>query len=178
MSQRALLLAVRDHLRQELNLRELDCENTFDGRPLPMSGESFIAIHPGSWTNDTPECLDERYGIQITVTVRLPRVPQDRWGPELFTKAAEGLDALLEKIRVKAHMNYTLMDRANVIIGATGLLPTANGFIQPLCFRDGGQPMPKGPNWFAAAGRGQYAGLAQTLTFRDANRVQTIESMT
>jgi len=49
--------------------------------------------------------------------------------------------------------------------------------VQPLFFRDGGRPTPRGADWFSAT-KDAKAGISQTLTFGDALREQTIESMT
>lgn len=183
MSQRAILLATRNYLRSNVptSLSSLfnsttinQCiEVTFDGRPLPHHGEAFIAVHPGTWSNQYDEGIEEEFGVNLTVSVKGGKTPLDRWGPELMENASTGLDKVLEVVRVMVHSNYTIMTAANTIITAS-----ANGFIRPLYFRDGGTPQPKGGSWWSARGKEEFGGLAQTLRFAGAMRDQTIESMT
>lgn len=182
MSQRAILLAVRNDLRTYLAtgstqfpaaLSSDQIEITFDGRPLPIHAEQFVAIWPSSWTNQYDEGIHEEFGVNITASIKGGKVPTDRWGPEMMTKAASGLDVLLELIRARVHSNYTIMAAANVFITAS-----YNGFVRPLFFRDGGRPEKKAGSWWGAKGKEQSGGLAQTLRFAGAERVQTIESQT
>lgn len=180
MSMRALLLAVRDQLRdtKQLGLDNTNCEVTADEQPFPVAGEIFVAVWYGYWRNKDPNgmSLDEDYGVNVTVSVRATRVATDRIGPSLLAKANDGLLALCEQIRAAIHMDpedsntQAVVWRANKIIGAT-----VNGFIAPLQFRDGGRPTKRSGSWFGARGGKGVAGLSQTLTFTDANRVQTIE---
>lgn len=178
MSQRALLIAVRDHLKDEvvgLGLAGTQCEVQFDGQPPPMCGELFVAVHASDWSCSENESLEEVYGVNVTVTIRVAKVPLDRMGPNaLVGPAGKSLDDWLEKIRVSLHSNYDVMSRAN-----TAITTAANGFVEPLRFRGAGRPEPKAPDWFSSEDSASVAvGLAQTLRFGDAKRVQTIESMT
>lgn len=183
MSQRALLLATRNYLRSNIvaalpgvfeSATVNQCvEVTFDGRPLPHHGENFIAVHPGGWRNSYDEGIEELFDLNLTVSVKGGKVPLDRWGPELMENASTGLSKIVEKLRVMVHSNYTILSDANTIITAS-----ANGFITPPFFRDGGQPQPKSGKWWSARGKEEWGGLAQTLRFSDIQRDQTIESMT
>lgn len=188
MSQRALLLAVRDRLRQPtvdggLAYTAEQCEVMFDGKPKPNCGEFFVAVHAGSWTGRDCEALDESYGVQVTVTRRIAYAPYDR-PTDPLTDASDALDKLLEAIRAKLHADpgpraaadpqqYPVLTLANAYIANP-----ANKFVEPLRFRDGGTPAFKGADWFHAEGVGDECGVAQTLTFGGARRVQTIESET
>ena len=152
MSQMALLLAVRDQLRETapLELRREECEVTHDGSPLPIAGERFAAVWPGYWRDagSNGTSLSEEYGVNVTVSFRLPRVPLDRVGPELLAKANTGLLALCEKIRAVIHMDpqdslvVGVLPRANQLINAT----EENGFLLPLQFLDGGRAEVR-PGW-------------------------------
>lgn len=178
MSARALKLAVRDHLRQKFGWDELHCAITYFGQPVQNAGKFFVGIWDGPWQGHdrAGTSRDDTYGINVTVTVRIEGVPYDREGTELETKEADGLDALCEKIVSAIHVDpsgYDIVNRANEIIG-TG----ANGFVEPLIFFSGGQPEPKGGPWFRANQKDQRAGIAQTVAFGQARRVQTIESQT
>jgi len=178
VSQRALLLAVRDHLRQELSLATGQCEVQFDGQPPPVCSELFVAVHPGDWANEPVEGLLEVYGVEVTVTIRVARVPQHALGPNaLVGPSGESLDNWLEKIRAVLHLDkgvYPVLTKANALIGSG-----ENGFIEPLRFQSGGRPQPRGPDWFSAdtdlSSRLPPVGLSQTLIFGGARRVQVIE---
>jgi len=173
MSQRALRLGTRDHLRTTFawNSKECDCTGS-RGMPPAAAGERFIAVHSGDWSNQQKELLDEYFGVLVTVTVRLPRVPADRISQEVIDKAGVGLEALLEQIRAVVHSSYTLMGLANGHIAGAGT--TVSGFVEPPIFLNGGTPEDKGPEWFQSESNQVIAGLAQTLTFGMARRCQSL----
>lgn len=193
MSQRALLLAVRDRLCQPpadggLGYRKgIECEVMFDGQPpVSMPGDFFVAVHPGEWIGRDAEALDELYGVNITVTLRVTKFPQDRIGINaLVGDPGQRLDRLLEAIRAKLHKDpgprsatnsnhYPVLALANAIIGAGD-----NGFVEPLVFRGADPPQPRGPDWFLAdvnvETRLPPIGLSQTMRFGGARRLQVIE---
>lgn len=184
MSQRAYAVAVRDKIRSALNLEpiHLICDVMFDGQPNPACGEWFYAVYAGDWRGTSEDAdLQEEIGVCVTVTRRLGFAPKDRWGPEVWAKANEGLDVQLRKIVANIHHKYDVMNNANTIIEATNA--GSWGFNVPLLFLNGGKPEPKGPDWFSAdegstGGKFANAGVAQTLTFGRAQRCQPIESMT
>lgn len=182
MSQRALLLAVRDYLRNNVPLALAECQVQFSAAPPPNCGERFVAVHQGYWRGIEPlEGLQEEYGISVTVTMRAAKVPKDELGANLLVgPTGKSLDELLERIRALLHKDkgpYPVLALANTTIGAG-----ANGFVEPLVFRDGGQCQEKGPSWFSASANqatgAAVCGLAQTLTFGGAKRYQTVESET
>jgi hypothetical protein len=184
MSQRAIMLAARDHLRNLLALGETSCDTMFDGMPYPMAGETFVAIHPGNWTGESEDSdLSENFSFFVTVTRRLGFVPFDRALRETWAKATEGIEAVCRKIIIGKpvkvtsadyglHMNYTVMNAANT----TYITASYSGFHEPVRFLNGGQPTPRGPDWFTAEthqdGKTMNAGISQTLTFGQAKRVQ------
>lgn len=182
MSQLALLKAVRDVLRQAapngLGLANAQCEVMFDGQPTPGCGELFVAVHPGAWMATDIEGLDEEFDVDITVTVRVAKVPRDEMGVNaLVGPTGKSLDEWLEKIRALLHLDSfadQVLNKANTTIGGT-----ANGFVEPPRFRRGSFPEPKGPEWFSAETHQSNlppVGLAQTVSLGGARRVQRIES--
>lgn len=182
MSQRAILLAVRDHLRKEMKWSELQCAVTYDGQPHPMAGEFFVAVYAGPWNGVEIEGRQDVFGVNITVSKRVTAYPGDRVDVPLAGPDGEALDKLLDSIAAKLHMDppaagssthYPVLALANVTITSA-----ANGFITPLRLLDGGRPEPKGSDWFHADPESDVCGLAQTLTFGGAVRFQTIESQT
>lgn len=183
MSQRALLLAIRDTLRQAapngLGLANAECEVMFDGEPPPACGERFVAIHPGAWTGNDIEGLDELFDAELTFTIRAAKVPRDRLGINLLVgPTGKSLDELLEAARALLHLDSfadQVISKANTTIGIA-----ANGFVEPPRFRHASRPEAKGPAWFSAEAHGHGAqppmGIAQTITLGGARRVQRIES--
>lgn len=156
-----------------MELRPVECELMPDGQPAPVCGERFVAVHPGDWTNQSTQCLEELYGLFVTVTIRLPRVPYDRIGPEIIGKAEDGLLALCERVRAAMNMSDLMRIATNALIDGEGA--TVNGFIVPLQFRDGGKPQIRSGAWFHSK-KEPLAGLSQTMTFGGAQRDQLIES--
>ncbi|HMP07592.1 MAG TPA: hypothetical protein PJ982_14680 [Lacipirellulaceae bacterium] len=184
MSHVALLRAVVDHLLDDssLGLDRENCAITHDGQPFPIAGDLFVAVWPGYWRDQgsNGESLHEGYGGNVTVSLRCAHVPRDRIGVEVLAKASIGLLAICEKVRASIHMDpsnlidggvqkSSVMMRANQIIGAA-----ANGFVVPLQFQDGGRAEQKSGSWWSAKGE-PMAGLAQTVTFGGAERVQPID---
>lgn len=184
MSQAALLRAVRTRLQALFEVNQTGCDVMFDGQPPPVMGEQFIAIHPGNWTAKNGDYdLDEYYGVQVTITRRLGAAPQDRGGTELWLKATEGIEAVARKIIVGdgttlngLHRNGDVLREANTALGTT-----VNTFFETLYFLDGGRPVLKLEDWFSAEemGTGKYAnaGVAQTLTFGQARRLQDLRDL-
>lgn len=188
MSQRAILLAVRDRLRQPpadggLGYQPKECAVMFDGQPPPWAGERFVAVWAGPWVGHDLEGLEEEFGIFVTVSMRAARIPPDRLGESLIAgPPGQSLDEVLRAIVAKLHMDpgpiavgnpgqYPVLALANATIGAG-----ENGFVEPLRFKDGGRPEEKGPEWWwAEPAQGAPAGIVQTLTFGGARRVQVIE---
>lgn len=186
MSQRALLLAVRDQLRlsppQGVGLATEECDVRPSGRPPPNVGERYVAISPSYWRGQDIEGLEEELGVQVTVTVRGAKVPDDRFGAYLLVgPTGQSLDELLEKIRAVMHLDRgadAILNRANTTIGVS-----ANGFVEPLRFREAGRPEEMRQDWFEGREGGRVprdtiVALVQTLTFGGARRVQTVESAT
>jgi len=190
LSQRALLLAVRDRLRQTIANGGLaylpqQCEIMPTGMPPPACGEFFVAIHEGEWSFADIEGLDEMMGVEVTVTMRAAKVPKDKLGTNLLVgPTGQSLYDQLEKIRAKLHMDpgprsstdashYPVLALANTTIG-TG----ENGFVEPLRFRGpAGKTQEVYADWFTAEAMpgSPPLGLVRTLVFGGARRIQTIE---
>jgi hypothetical protein len=182
MSQRALLLAVRDYLRQQMQLTDAECDILYDGQPPPDCGERFIAVHAGEWRGGDVEARDDTFGVNVTVTRRTSYAPADRVVSPLTGPDFLALDKTLDQVASLLHKDpaaagsgtaYPVLALANATIGSA-----ANGFVEPLTFRDGGRPEPKGSDWFSAEPGQGVCGISQTLSFSGARRIQTNESQT
>jgi hypothetical protein len=186
VSQWCLLQATAEHLRDKLTLSKDQCKVMADGMPPPMMGQFFLAVHQGAWRRDRhyDYSLGERFGVAVTLTWRVTRTPQDKWGTlELAAAIAgtgnqPGFIARLEQVRAAIHQSYELITRANRILGGTGV--TVNGFDggETMEFLDGGRAQRKDHNWLSARPlRGQKAipaALAQEMTFGEALRIQAV----
>lgn len=185
MSYRTLLLATRNRLRDTLVSGGLAypsavCEVQLGPEPPPVCGEKFVSIHEGSWQAEDIEGLSETFGLDVTVTFRVAKVPEDRQGTNaLVGPTGASLDEECRKIVACIHLDKggdAVLNAANTLLGGT-----VNGFCEPPRFRGADIPRLRGPDWFGAedvsSGRIQNMGLSQTLHFGGAKRVQTIESM-
>lgn len=171
----AYLLATRNAIRTEFGLDEFHCDVTPDGKAAPISGQWYYAVHPGEMTNSAKNCLDERVGLRVTITIRTGVAPVDRVGQNAVTPST-GILARAKRLRALLHMNYAVMEAANALISGEGV--TVSGFSEPMRFLSATYLGPKGPSWFFADGQDEYTGLAVELRFGDARRVQYIESQT
>lgn len=190
MSMGALLFAVRDRIRDQLQLTEAECEIMPDGFPAPRCGQFFAAVHEADWTTLGPDSgsdwdLDETMGVSVTCSFRTGAYPFDKVGPELLYKPGEGAEHKLRQIIVAVHQ-----DQANVRAVANTRIAdewgdTPDGFCTTLVCANPGRWEWKTDDWFNSyveadfqgAGTSPYAGIARVLTFAGARRIQTITGM-
>lgn len=168
MSLDLLLDATRDHLRAALGLSAGECDVTPDGRPHPDAGQRFFAIHGGTASNSSNECLDERFGLTVTVTVRTGDRPADR------TRDG-GAKALAKKVKDAIHGSYDLLALAEAADENAGVQ-----YVEPLRYESTGELDVKGPDWFWAEGddEGAITGLAVAVKFGRGRRITLIGEAT
>jgi hypothetical protein len=174
MSQAAYLEAVKRKLQTILNLSAESCDIMLTGEPKPTAGEWFVAIHPGSWDGVSMDAdFSETVGFQVTVSLKLGFSPQTKFGVEAWKNLFE---PLVRKIATGLHQNNVLMQVANNLI-TTG----DDKFHQPVSFQGASPPEMKNQEWWQSYSQTQthvaYAGMAQTLNFGGANRVQDLSVM-
>ncbi len=178
MSLSALLTAVRNHLRSELDIKSEECDCQPDGQPQPAFGSRYIAVHPTSWTpGDTriDHGIDELFGVTCTITIRVSAVPRDRLMGEKFLKSLTGIEALARATAAVVHQNYDVMNAANAMIGGDHKL------MQPL-FWNGTQMPPRMETgtwvWSTkAAEMDLVAALVLPVRFGNARRIQSYAQM-
>jgi len=175
MSIESLMQATRDTIRAAFKLDELGCEVMPDGRPTPMAGQVFFAVHPGGSNNSSDLSVDELFDFSVTLTMRTGVPPYDRIGTNVMLDR-NGVLAMARRMAILVGMNYDLMNAANAII--TGVASDANGFIRPPVFRSMQYLGAKGGDWFFADPDEDVSGLAVQVEFRDARRVQYLEAAT
>lgn len=151
---RALLLAVRDRVRNVCGLSSEDCEVMPSGKPPAKCGETFVSIHPGGITLDAPEheLWTANVSIKATATVKAGKTPEDRAGLRLIA-SEDGLTDLAEWIAKAVHGSYTVLASANATLTATadklGIeAQSYNEFLR--CVGGIPEPQEKGPAWFGA----------------------------
>lgn len=144
-----------------------------DGQPAPMAGKFWVSIHDGGEGSEQEGCLEETFGIRLTVSERID-VPLDRVGQKTIDEALLGLNDRCMAIRaMMVNYQYTIMNAANTLINAQTGGPF-DGFNEPL-FYEG----PAGPaelvsgDWFHAEPE-ELAAVRKTLRFGRAKRIQKI----
>lgn len=199
MSLRSYLLAVRNHLREELTTfydngsssiqtrdRELNCRVTQDAKPTPGSGQEFIAIYGDSWRPGPVRIMqgiEERFNLSIAVTRRIADLPLDARGEAHYIRDSDkfNLSAISveqrcrEIIRLISH-NYTLMQAANALFEAD------DGFTEPLLWLGGdAEPQLVGADHFTATYEpsgelldDMQFGIVMKLRFGEAVRLQSL----
>ena len=186
------MLALRDRLRQPksqggLGLTEAECDLRPDGEPPAIAGERYVAIHEGEWTATDEECLHEYYGVDVTVTFRAGRVPDDRAGTALMGgPTGRSLARLCRQIVALVHKDpgprsdtdsqeYAIVARANALIDRENDGVASNGIQVPLRLGSADHTQWVGPDWFKSPTESRHSGLARTLHFVGAERWQKIE---
>ncbi len=165
-----LIDAVVAHLRTKLSLGAEFIDNQEDGKPPPVCGQEYYAISQGEWSNDAANYLDERLGVDVTITLRTPFAPVDRSNDAVGKVLRRKANA----VKAALHMDYGVLALAD-----TALTSANQGFIHPLVFLGCDRPTVRGADWFWAEnddGRSvDPSGLSITLKFGRAQRVQRIE---
>lgn len=177
MSQRAIVLSVRDYIRTLLDLSPAPeiCDVTFGGQPHPACGQEFVAVHEFGWDGSNTGDYDlwENFGCQVTITRRTPEAPQDRQATALWWGEGEdnGTHKKVRAILVALHKSYGWQAIANEKYLDKDS-PWSGGFHKPLVFAGGTDLIPRGAAWFGAAPGTKMAGISQTLRFTSAERGQ------
>jgi hypothetical protein len=191
LSQRAMALAMRDRLRDVMNLDAAECGvRPPPGKPPASCGEKFIAIWENGISNDATESRDDRHALAITVTRRVTYAPGDREAEEVIDEAVVGLEVFADQIASLVHgdfgnttgstdtnNNYAIMNAANDYIA--GVLPaalvnTSYGFTEPLRFLSATRTEEKNGDWFGGDPAERDVGRAITLYFGKARRVANL----
>lgn len=145
-----------------------------DERPPALAGEVFLSVWSrGARSSDSRTCLDERLGVQVTVSMRISRLPRDRW---LSVR-----DDMLERLEDVRALIHTDSLNWNVINVASTLAARGDGITAPVGFREGlmfaGLENWKlvGPEWYSAEGKpGEQVAIVQTANFGKARLIQAI----
>lgn len=96
MSMSALLQAVRNTIRSEMDIENGMCRIMPGPKPPPSCGQRFYSVFGSEWTAgdfDLNLGIDESFGISIATTFRAGFAPWDDHGEELYIKAISSIEA-------------------------------------------------------------------------------------
>lgn len=173
-SETALLEAVRNRLRTQLSLPDDACEIEFDEMAPATTGDTYLVVLPGGVTDGpahktSGQVIDEVIGVDVTVVRRATAVPRDRHR-DVYLRNLTSLNDLIQQVRDAIDFKYEVNIAANAII--SGLTGSQHGFIEPLKFAGMDKRPRKVSADFFAASKEPVAGLARTVNFRGARRMQ------
>jgi hypothetical protein len=176
----ALLFAVRDAvLTCGQGYDKRTCDVRDDGHPVPRCGDVYVAVHQGRSTSTADNCLDERLGFSLTLTLRVT-IPPDRVGDRtLAIKLANstGFNRRAERLRAFFHQNWSVLGAANnYLVELNPDAQTIYGFCEPARYRGMEIPLLVGGDWFGADPGAEDTGLKAEMRFEDARRLQAIGS--
>jgi len=101
----ALILETVTSFIQELTEWTVDnCKPKHDGRPDPIMGDFFCAVHMNEYQTRSKIVsgeLEEIWGFAVTVTKRLSAVPIDRVTDSIYLNNVRGISTLINKIIIK-----------------------------------------------------------------------------
>lgn len=173
-SETAMLEAVRNHLRTQLNLADHECQIEFDDMAPATVGDLYVVVLPGG-VSDGPahrggHVIDELVDVDITVVKRATAKPRDLHR-EVYLRNLTSLNDIIQQVRDAVDFSYTVNDAANVIILRDSL--SSEGFVEPLKYAGiDKRPQRVGGDYFAATTE-PAAGLKRTVYFRGARRIQS-----
>lgn len=168
----ALLLAVRDQIREACNYAPKECEVEFDEMAPATVGEVYVAVIPASWqTGDAGRTSggvrDEVFGVEVVVIARATRLPRDR-SRSLFIDSLIGINSRCSAIIDAIHADNAVMQRANVLLTEGG-----DQFCKPLFFEScDGKPHEANGQLFASNRNEQAAGMVRAVRFSGARRTR------
>jgi hypothetical protein len=185
LAQAALEQAVVNALQTEpptgLGFTPAQCHRMYDGQPPPSMGQWFVSV----WGDNSRQTqsqrvhLSEVFSVFCTVTVRFTR-PFDQWlvHRDFLEQQANAIRAII----VQDQWANSVINSANALAGfrnsGTGSTAAPVGFCESLAFAGFDPVLEKGADWFSAHPEKPMDGIAQTVKFAGARRVQAVTSAT
>jgi hypothetical protein len=179
----ALLYGVREAIwKGGMKYDFKNCRIMDDEHPPPDCGNIFVSIHQGAQRSTMQNALNELYGYNLTLTMRVA-IPLDRVGENLLSLDVEnekkGWNRLAQQLKVFLHMNWAVLQLANQFLcDANPDAETVYGFCEPAMFANMDRPVLVGGEWFSAEPDAEDVGLKGTLTFDRCRRLQAIGTYT
>lgn len=174
----ACMVAVREAISSLFKADADSCEVGFDGKPKPMCGARYFAVHPMGWNGISGDWdLGEEYSIGVTVTLRTGFAPKDRWGIALWLAQDGGMETTIRQIVAEIHHSQSVRLAMNEELDGAG----SGNFLTPLQLLRIENPVVRNHTWFDAEvpedGRVAESGVSQTIVFGKCQRVQNIPDM-
>lgn len=170
-----------------------DCDVTFDGRPHPGCGKLFFAVHHGRRQNNLLTGDESSFGVNVTISARANE-PFDRIGTHLIDWA-DGVMAWANRVWSCIFANQWGSSPLGVMNLANTYLPgwstsDTYGWTEALYPVLINEAQPVRADWFSASeeqpqnraripssGTMPYAGLAVTVQFVGAKRLQRLDDL-
>jgi len=151
---------------------------TFDAEPPPACGDVWLSVWSDSARrSQSKTCLDEVFGVRVTLTLRGSHLPWDNW-----LRLRRELERRLNRVRASLHRDCydSCVGRlASALLAADGTGQKV-GFRDHLQFERAEGCRRVGPDWFKAdlerVGAGD-SGVAQTLSFGGLRLIQALATM-
>lgn len=179
MSRRALLLAVRDALQEDVPFQAHECDLTLPGgQPPPACGKWFAGIWAGGSRCQSRVSLDQVFDLTVTLTMRIEE-PFDRIRERLVEQTL-GFHDLAEKIADIVHKDswtHHIQYRANRYLQDLYAGEEPLGFREGLGMLNDVVPRIVGGNWFHAQTEAQEVGLVQDVNFGYARRIKVMSNL-
>jgi hypothetical protein len=184
MSMSAVLLATRDHLRNNIGAfipgyAVAKAKNYVgirpSGRPPASFGDWFIGLDEISVQSNDKSFLREVFAIKAVVTHRASHVPPDRYD-ELYELTGTSIETIERRVLTLIHDNQELRRLAcrlaNVPDKATGDI-----FQTPLWYQGRVPSRTEDGEWVGAEHPDRHAFLVRELPFAGMARVQALDIM-
>lgn len=166
----AVLLAVRNWIREELELDDSSCRIMTGPQPPPSCGDRFLSVYGRRWapgSDDLNRGIDETYEIAVAVTYRCSFSPFDERGEAVYIQHLESMERTLRQL-LGIHLNMDILHAINSRVHGSYKL------IEPLRWRGcDASPTLVGPEWFQSRGGGgsDPAGMVMEASFGGARRL-------
>ena len=118
----AILRGVASYLHQCIpHWNENNCKPKPDGRPDPIQGKEFLALHISEVQGTTEDqgILREVWGFAATITKRIEAVPHDKVTDQIYLERMSGIASLANQV------NYAISNRQEVSRAIENEFPTA-----------------------------------------------------
>ncbi len=167
----SLLIAVRQHLKDQLGIGDDAIDVELDDTAPAMSGQVFYAISPsnasqGRYSGTFGAPAHDMLGARVAVIMRMGNVPKDRTRQSAFLDRLHGINSLVSNVSRAVRQNYDLINIANAELEQMGV---DGSFTKPLV------PVSVDPKPRMAtgdiydAGRNNSGGNAQVVMIRGVN---------
>lgn len=179
-SEKNLLLAVRNRLRNDGGYQDNQCEIEHDEAAQPTTGDTYAVVMPAGFTpgprhRTSGGIRDLVFAVDVMVIKRISHVPRDRTR-EMYLGNLSSLAVEIEKIIDLIDFRYEVINDANELLLADNQAGASYGFYEPLRFA-GVERRPRiiGGEMFSETKNVTRVGLARTIAFSGARRT-TIKS--